>query len=43
MCSEVEAGNFTILLHSALINVGKSVLKMTKALWKNSLINRKDV
>jgi hypothetical protein len=27
MCSEVEAGNFTTLVHSVLINVGKSVLK----------------
>jgi hypothetical protein len=38
MCSDVEAGNFTTLLHSILLNVGNSVFKMTKSLWKKSLI-----
>jgi hypothetical protein len=38
MWSEVEAGNFTALAYSVLLNVGKSVLKMEKILWKNSLI-----
>jgi hypothetical protein len=43
MYSEVEAGNFTTLVHSVLLNVGKSVLKMTETLWKNSLIIEKCV
>jgi hypothetical protein len=42
MCSEVEAGNFT-LAYSVLLNVGKSVLKMTETLWENSLMTAKDV
>jgi hypothetical protein len=42
-CSEVEEGNFTKLVLSFLLNVGKSVLKMTGTLWKNSLIDAKDV
>jgi hypothetical protein len=43
MCSEVEARNFTTLVYSILLNVGKSVMKMIKTLWKNSLIIAKDV
>jgi hypothetical protein len=42
MCSEVEAGNFTFLVHSVLLNVGESVLKLTETSWKNSLILEKD-
>jgi hypothetical protein len=38
MCSAVEAGNFTTLVYSVLLNVGKNVLKMMKTLWKNNLI-----
>jgi hypothetical protein len=29
MCSEVEAGNFTTLVHSVLLNVGKSVFGLS--------------
>jgi hypothetical protein len=43
MCSEVEAGNFVALVYSALLNVGKSALKMTENLWKNSLTVAKDI
>jgi hypothetical protein len=43
MCSEVEAGNFTTLVCSVLLNVGKSVSKMTGTLWTNSMIIVKDV
>jgi hypothetical protein len=43
MCTEIEAGNFTTLVYSILINVGKSVLKMMQTLWKNSLITVKDL
>jgi hypothetical protein len=43
MCSEVEAGNFTTMLHTVILNVGKSVLKVTETLWENSLIILKDV
>jgi NO-binding membrane sensor protein with MHYT domain len=43
MCCEVEAGNFTTFLHCVLLNVGKSVLKVTETLWKNSLIIGKGV
>jgi hypothetical protein len=43
MCCEVEAGNFTAEVHSALLNVGKSVLKMTETLWKNGLLIAKGV
>jgi hypothetical protein len=32
MCCEVEEGNFTALVYSALHDVGKSVLKMTKTM-----------
>jgi hypothetical protein len=35
--SEVEAGNFTIMVYGVLLNVGKSALKMMKTLWENSL------
>jgi hypothetical protein len=42
MCSEVVAGNFTTLVYSVLLNIGKSVLKM-ETLWKNSFIIAKDV
>jgi hypothetical protein len=42
MCFEAEAGNFTTLVYRILINVGKSLLKMTETLWKNSLIIAKD-
>jgi hypothetical protein len=38
MCSEVEAGNFTATQYTVLLNVGKSVLKMTENLRKNHLI-----
>jgi hypothetical protein len=41
MCSEVEAGNLTTLVHISLY-AGKSMLKMKKTLWKNSL-TAKDV
>jgi hypothetical protein len=34
----VEAGNYTTLVHSVLTNFGKSVLKNTETLWKNSVI-----
>jgi hypothetical protein len=37
LCSEVEAGNFATLLYSVLLNIGKSMLKMTKNLCKNIL------
>jgi hypothetical protein len=43
MCSEIEAGHFTTLVHSILLNVGKSVLEMMQTLWKNSLTIAKDV
>jgi hypothetical protein len=43
MCFKVEAGNFTTLVYSILLNTGKSVLKMMETLWKNSLIIPKDV
>jgi hypothetical protein len=43
MCCEVEAGNFTAEVHSVLLNVGKSVLKMTETSWKSRLIIAKDV
>jgi hypothetical protein len=43
MCSEVEAGNFTTLVYSVLLKVGRSVLKMTETLWKNSLMIAKYV
>jgi hypothetical protein len=38
-----EAGNFTTLVYSILLTVGKSVLKMMETLWKNSLIIAKGV
>jgi hypothetical protein len=41
--SKVKAGNFTALLYSTLLNIGKSVLKMVKTLWKYSLIVAKGV
>jgi hypothetical protein len=43
MCSKVEAGNLAPLVYDVLLNVGKSLLQMTKTLWKNSLITAKDV
>jgi hypothetical protein len=43
VCSEVKAGNCTALVYSMLLNVGRSVLKMTETLWKNSLIIEKCV
>jgi hypothetical protein len=43
MCPEVEAGNFTALVYSVLLNIGRSVLKMTETLWKNSLVIANDV
>jgi hypothetical protein len=43
MCSDLEAGNFTMVVYSVLINTGKSMLKMTGTLWKNSLIIAKDI
>jgi hypothetical protein len=43
MCSEVEAGNFTTLVYSVLINIGKHVLRMMDTVWKNSLIIAKYV
>jgi hypothetical protein len=41
--SKVEAGNFTTLVYSVLLNVDKSVLKMTETLWENVLIIAKYV
>jgi hypothetical protein len=38
MYFEVKAGNCRILVCSILLNIGKSELKMTETLWKNSLI-----
>jgi hypothetical protein len=43
MCSKVKAKNFTTLVYSVLVNVGKRALKMMKPLWKNCLITAKDV
>jgi hypothetical protein len=43
MCSKAEAGNFTTMVYSILVVVGKSVLKMMATLWKNCLIIAKDV
>jgi hypothetical protein len=40
MCFKIKAGYFPTLVF--LLNVGKSMLKMTKTLWKNSLIIAKD-
>jgi hypothetical protein len=34
MCSEAEAGNFTTLVYCVLLNVGKSVLKITETCGK---------
>jgi hypothetical protein len=42
MCSKVKAVNFT-MVYNILLNAGKSVLKMKKTMWKNSLITAKDV
>jgi hypothetical protein len=39
----VEAGNFTTLLYTVLLNVSKSELKVTQTLWKNRLIITKDI
>jgi hypothetical protein len=41
MCSEVEVGNFTTLVHVSL-NAGKSVLKMVQTVWKKSLTTAKE-
>jgi hypothetical protein len=38
MCYVVKTGNFTTLVYSVLLNTGKSVLKIMKTLWKNTLI-----
>jgi hypothetical protein len=43
MCFEVEVGNFTTLVYSILLNIGKSVLKIMEILWKNGIIIAKDV
>jgi hypothetical protein len=43
MCSETEARNFTTLVFSILLIVGKIVLKMMEILWENRLIIGKDV
>jgi hypothetical protein len=43
MYSEVEAGYFTALVYSVLLNAGKSVFKITETLWEDSLIIVKDV
>jgi hypothetical protein len=43
MCSEIKAEIFGTLVHSVLLNVGKSVWKMMENLWKNRLIIAKDV
>jgi hypothetical protein len=40
--TEVEAGNFTTTECSVLLNVGRTVLKMTDSLWKNGHITGKD-
>jgi hypothetical protein len=37
MSSEVGAGNFTALVYRALLNVGKSVLKITETNGKIAL------
>jgi hypothetical protein len=37
MCSEGEARDFTALVYSVLLKVGKSVLKMKNILWENSV------
>jgi hypothetical protein len=41
--SEVEAGNLRGMEYRVLLNVGKNVFKMSRNLWKNSLIISKDV
>jgi hypothetical protein len=38
MYSEVEGGNFTVLVYSVLINIGKSVLRILKTMCKKSII-----
>jgi hypothetical protein len=43
MSSEVKAENSTTLVYSVLLDVGKSVLKITEPLWKNSLLIAKYV
>jgi hypothetical protein len=43
LLSDVEAGNFTTLVHGVFLNVGKMVLKTMQTLWKNGLMNAKDV
>jgi hypothetical protein len=43
ICCEAEAENFTTLVYSILLSIGKNVLKVTETLWKNSLIIAKDV
>jgi hypothetical protein len=35
--SQVEARNFTALVYRVFLDVGESVLKITKTLWKNSI------
>jgi hypothetical protein len=39
-CFEVEAADFTALVYSALLGIGKSVLKTTEIMWKNSAISK---
>jgi hypothetical protein len=43
MGSEGEARDFTALVYSVLLKVGKSVLRTKQTLWKNSLIIAEDV
>jgi hypothetical protein len=38
-----RGGDFITLVYGVLLNFGRSVLKMTETLWKNSLISVKDV
>jgi hypothetical protein len=45
LLDELRSGGreFTTLVYSVLLNVGKSLLKITETLWKNSLIIAKVV
>jgi ABC-type phosphate/phosphonate transport system permease subunit len=43
MCSEVGTGEFTALLYSVLLNVGKRALKLTETLWENGCVIAKYV
>jgi hypothetical protein len=42
MYFKVKAKNFTELVYSELLNVGRSVLKLKEILWKSCLIIAKD-